>query len=143
MKDTATLALGGGKCATTGNIVVNEGAVLEVSESGNVQLEGNLELKDGACLGFNFTTRDVHPVLSFASGKVVSFSEKDKIVKVKVSAKNGTRPRAGKYFLTEGGQFDGADVSLASDSPSWASLSVKDGNIYLTVKPSGFLLIVN
>ena len=63
VKDTATLAVNAGKCVTTGRITVNAGATLEVAQSGTVELDGVLTLKDGARLKFDFTQRRVCPVL--------------------------------------------------------------------------------
>ena len=140
--DTATVAVNPGMKPGAGTVTVNNGATLQVAQSGTVALAGGLTLADGAALGFNFTEKDAPPVLN-VTGKTVTLGE-NKNVTVKVSAADGIRPKGGSYVLTSGGNFTGATVSLASDAPNWAGIvSVNaDGNIVLNVKPTGFMLIV-
>ena len=51
----------------TGLVTVENGATLEVADSGTVTLSGSLALADGASLGFNFTNRRTSPVLACAN----------------------------------------------------------------------------
>ena len=140
--DTATVAVNPGKQPGAGTVTVNNGATLQVAQSGTVALAGGLTLADGAALGFNFTGKQTAPVLN-VTGKTVELGE-NKNITVKVSAADGIRPKGGSYDLTSGGKFADATVSLASDAPNWAgTVSVNaDGNIVLDVKSPGFLLIV-
>ena len=140
--NTATVAVNPGKQPGAGTVTVNNGATLQVAQSGTVALAGGLTLADGAALGFNFTEKDAPPVLN-VTGKTVELGENKNIV-VKVSAADGVRPKGGSYVLTSGGKFADATVSLASDAPNWAgTVSVNaDGNIVLDVKSPGFVLIV-
>ena len=147
--DTATLAINGGKVISNGAITVNGGATLKVAESAAsaaaaaVTLYGNLTLENNAILAFNFTDRTIAPTLD-VTDKTVAVSG---TVKVKVSAADGVRPKGGKYELTSGGGFKGMNsesVSLADGAPDWADgVSVNDdGNIILTVKPTGLIFFV-
>ena len=137
----ATVAVNPGKRPGNGTVTVHEGATLEVAQSGTVALAGGLTLDDGAALGFNFTDKNTKPVLN-VTGKTVTLGENG-AVSVKVSAADGIRPKGGSYVLTLGGQFAGANVTLASGAPNWVKgVSVADGEIVLEVKPRGFMLIV-
>lgn len=140
--DTATVAVNPGKQPGAGTVTVNNGATLQVAQSGTVALAGGLTLADGAALGFNFTARQTAPVLN-VTGKTVTLNG-NKNITVKVSAADGIRPKGGSYDLTSGGNFTGATVLLAADAPNWVkSVSVnEDGNIVLDVKLTGFRLIV-
>ena len=140
--DGATLAINAGKKVTTGEIAVNNGATLEVAQSGTVTLGEALTLHDGAALGFNWTERATAPVLDL-TGKTVTFGE-GKTIKVKVSTADGiTKPKSGANVLTSGGGFTDVNVSLADGSPDWAlGVSVNDdGNIVLNVKPNGVVIL--
>ncbi len=137
--DTATLAINTGKYPTTGAITVNSGAALRVAQSGMVTLGGNLTLKDGAVLGFNYTTKD-EPVLNLEN-KTVTFDEDETTnVTVKVA---GVHPKAGPNVLTSGGKFADATVSLAAGAPKWVrGISVNAaGDIVLDVKPVGLMVL--
>ena len=59
-------------------------------------------------------------------------------------AADGITPRGGRYALTSGGAFTGAAVSRDEASkPKWVKgVSVVDGEIVLTIKRKGFMLIV-
>lgn len=141
VSDTATVAVNPGKQPGAGTVTVNNGATLQVAQSGTVALAGGLTLADGAVLGFNFTAEQTAPVLN-VTGKTVTLNG-NKNITVKVSAADGIRPKGGSYVLTSGGKFTGATVSLAADAPNWVkSVSVADGDIVLDVKPTGFILIV-
>ncbi len=140
--NTATLALKPGAIFTTSTITVNSGAALQVAESGTLALGGDLALKAGATLGFNYTTRDA-PVLDLTD-KTVTFDEGATTnVVVKITAAEGRRGRGGVRTLTSGGKFADATVSLAAGAPSWvAGVSVVNGDIVLDVKPRGTMIIV-
>ena len=137
--DTATLAINAGKRVTTGTIVVNDGSTLQVAQSGTVTLEGDLALANDAVLAFNFTDRNV-PKLGIASGKSVTASG---VVKVKITAAKGVRPKSGEKVLTSCGGFADKTVTLVEGYPNWVKgVRVNDeGNIVLDVK-AGFMVIV-
>lgn len=143
--NTATLAINAGKQVTTGEITVNTNATLQVAESGTVTLGGNLTLKAGAKLGFNFTDRATVPQLNLTD-KTVTFDEGAATnVVVKISAADGVWPSSGRMVLTSGSKFaDVNNVTLDSDKPRWAkSVGVNDeGNIYVEVKPKGLMILV-
>ncbi|MBO7684001.1 MAG: hypothetical protein J6T51_04675 [Kiritimatiellae bacterium] len=139
--DTATLAVSAGCRPGSGMVTMNAGTTFEVAESGTVSLGDELKLADGAALGFNFTKRVV-PTLDM-TGKTVTLGENGTVV-VKVSAVDGERPKGGANVLTVGGNFAGANVSLAEGAPKWVNgVSVNaDGNIVLDVKPMGLVVII-
>ena len=144
VNNAATLMLNAGSNIGTGKITVNSGATLEVAESGTVALGGNLTLKAGAKLGFNYTNRD-EPVLNL-TGKTVTFTTGATTnVIVKISADDGVHAKYGNgtHVLTSGGKFADATVSLAPGAPKWVkSVSVKSGDIVLDVRPMGTILLV-
>ena len=84
VSDTATVAVNPGMRPGSGTVTVNNGATLEVAQSGTVALAGGLTLADGAALGFNFTEKNTKPVLN-VTGKTVTLGENG-AVSVKVSA---------------------------------------------------------
>ncbi|MBO7683329.1 MAG: hypothetical protein J6T51_01210 [Kiritimatiellae bacterium] len=140
--NTATLAIKPGASLTTSTTTLNSGTTLEVAESGTVTFGGDLTLKEGATLGFNYTTRDA-PVLNLTD-KTVTFDEgatTNVLVKITTSGKRG---RGGKHALTSGGKFADATVSLAEGYPDWVKgISVNaDGNIVIDVKPSGLVVCI-
>lgn len=138
VSDTATLAINADMKATTGAITVNDGATLQVAESGTVTLGGGLTLKDGAALGFNYSTSRA-PVLNLTD-RTVTFDEGETTnVVVKISADAGKRANSGKNVLTSGYNFTGVGVSLAPGAPDWVlGVSVNDdGNIEIDIKPKG------
>ena len=140
--NTATLALKPGAIFTTSTITVNSGAALQVAEAGTLALGGDLALKAGATLGFNYTTRDA-PVLDLTD-KTVTFDEGATTnVVVKITASEGRRGRGGVRTLTSGGKFADATVSLAAGAPTWVKgVSVVDGDIVLNVKSTGMVIII-
>ena len=142
VSDTATVAVNPGKQPGAGTVTVNNGATLQVAQSGTVALAGGLTLADGAALGFNFTGKQTAPVLDVTDKTVTLNGNKN--ISVKVSSADGIRPKGGATVLTSGGKFTGATVSLAAGAPEWvSSVSVnEDGNIVLDVKLTGFRLIV-
>ena len=134
----ATLALMSGSDLGTGLLTVEDGGALEVGESGEVTLGGDLALEDGAVLAFNWTERAVAPQLALSSGKTLTVNG---AVKVKI-AEGSLRPTGGEKLLTTCGGFDAGTVTLAEDSPKWVrGLSVNDGNIVLDVKPMGTVIL--
>ena len=141
--DTATLAFKPGASLTTDNITVNSGATLAVAGSGTFALGGGLTLADGACLGFNYSTRNA-PVLDLTD-KNVTLGDNKNIV-VKITSENGKRAKSGKNVLTSGGNFAGAKVTLAEGAPDWVggiSVDETTGNIVLDVKPKGLVFRIN
>ena len=140
INDTATVAVKPGCNTGTGAVTVNDGATFAVSESGTVAHGGALTLAAGAALGFNFTDKEVAPVLDLTE-KTVAVNG---AVKVKVSSAGDIKPMGGKYVLTSGGKFVDANVSAAADAPKWVkSVSVNDdGDIVLVVKPSGVSIFI-
>ena len=123
---------------------VHANATLEVAASGTRILTGDLNLDNGAALGFNFTDRTTAPVLALASGNVVFTQEAPTEIAVKVSG--SVWPTGGEYQLTTCGGFgaEGVTVSLITEGvPKWAKrVEVKDGNIVLTVRPMPTVITV-
>ena len=142
VNNAATLMLKSGANIGTGKITVNSGAMLEVAESGTVALGGNLTLKAGAKLGFNYTNHN-EPLLDMM-GKTVTFDKGATTnVVVKISAAEGARAKAGENVLTSGGKFADATVSLAADAPNWVEdISIVNGDIVLIAKPAGTIFII-
>ena len=146
--DTATLAINADKKATTGSITVKTNATLQVAESAAskdavaVTLGGNLTLKAGAQLGFNYTNRNA-PKLDLTD-KTVTFDEGPTTnVVVKISATAGKRGFSGNNVLTAGGKFAGVTATLGAGAPDWAlGVDVKDDEIVLNVKPMPMLIII-
>ena len=143
----ATLALIPGSKTLGQNdqaFIVKSGATLEVAASGKRTLTcKQLELSNGAMLGFNFTDRYAAPVLALSGGNVVFTQEAPVEIAVKVSG--SVWPKAGEYQLTTCGGFnaEGVTVSLAEGSSHWAgNVSVNaDGNIVVGVKPRPMMII--
>ena len=137
---TATLAMKPGASLTTSNITVNAGATLQVAESGTLAPGCDLSLVNGAILGFNFTERQSAPVLDVTDKTVEGGT-----IKVAVSGAWPKVTGADKTVtLTSGGKFDGKSVDLVSEGkPEWAeSVAVVGGEIVLTVKPMGTLILI-
>ena len=147
LNGTSTLLMHTGGTARTGTITVNNGAKLEVAESGTVALGGNLTLRDGATLKFNFTEKDNAPKLDL-TGKTVSFGDQKQIT----VAISGNRPQGGKFALTSGGQFAWtgdenpftATVAKAAGCPKWVKgIGVDgDGNLYADIIRKGLTIIL-
>ena len=117
---------------------MKDGAALAVSGTEAIELDGDLTLEDGAMLAFEFTQRSTAPRLAIAAGKSVTANG---TVKVMVSA-TCPWPTGGERQLTTGGHFTGVSASFAEGAPKWAKgVSVVDGNIVLTVKPQGTVVI--
>ena len=138
--DSATLAYKPGASLGTGLTTVNGGAALEVAMSGEVALMGNLTLKDGAVLGFDFTRMSETPVLKLDGKTLVA----DGSIKVRISAPEGKRPSGGRHYLTSGASLaDDSSVSKVDGSPDWViGVGVEEGKIYADIKPAGTRIIV-
>ncbi len=135
--DSVTIVCNAGCRPGNGAVTMNGTSTLKVAESSEVSLGGALTLASGAMLAFNFTEKDTAPVLNGAAVTVSSGS-----VNVKVSSTGDFRPKGGIYALTSGMDFSGKTVNLV-DKPEWAQgANVVDGNIVLSVKPKGFMIIV-
>jgi len=134
--DSVTIVCNAGCRPGNGAVTMNGTSTLKVAESGTVALGGTLTLAIGTTLAFNFTEKDTAPVLNGAAVTVSSGS-----VNVKVSSTGDFRPKSGIYALTSGMDFSGKTVNLV-DKPEWAQgANVVDGNIVLSVKPKGFMII--
>ena len=137
--NTATVAVNAGKKPGNGAVTVHDGATLKVAESGTVELGGALTLADGASLAFNFTERKTAPVLSVATSAILPAT-----VHVKVTAADGVNVSSQQtYALTSGfGIPDGTTVNVV-DRPKWLkSVDVVDGDLVMSVKPRGLVVIV-
>ena len=120
---------------------MNTGTTLKVAGSGTVALDGALTLADDTTLAFNFTERNVTPVLVATNGVTVAGS-----VKVEVSATGNVRPKGGDHVLTSGGGFTGKMVTLVTDgAPDWldhGNVRVNDdGDIVLYIIPDGTVIL--
>ena len=138
--DSATLAYKPGASLGTGLATVNGGAALEVAMSGKVALKGNLTLKDGAVLGFNFTERAVAPVLDFTDSELIAEGG----IKVRISTPAGKFPISKKHILTSGANLeDGVSVEYLGEKPNWViGVGVEDGEIYARIRSLGTKIIV-
>ena len=137
VKDSATVSVKPGARPGKGAVTLNDISTLEVAASGTVTLGGALTLGENSNLAFNFTQRDAAPALGGTAATAAGES-----VNVKVSSTDGLRPKGGTYALTSGMDFSGKTVNLV-DKPEWAQgANVVDGNIVLSVKPKGFMIIV-
>ena len=132
VSENTTLALVPGSNVNAASLSVKSGSSIEVATSGTVSFGGNMTLAADAILGFNFTQRNVAPVLSVA-GSVTA----DGTIKVKVEGRQPAFLNGGKHVLTSGGKFFGKTVSLAEGTPSWVTrVSVNENNdIVADIKP--------
>lgn len=143
--NTATAAVKAGCKPGSGAVTLAEGTTLEVAESGTATLGGNLTIADGAALSFNFTDRTTTPILALASGKTVTAAG---TVKVKVSKSEDMEyPATTSGLITRqltSGFGLAADTPLQLvDKPDWVNgVAVVDGDIVLTLKARGFMIIV-
>ena len=135
--DSVTVVCNAGCRPGNGTVTMNGTSTLKVAESSEVSLGGALTLASGAMLAFNFTEKDTAPVLNGTAVTVPSGS-----VNVKVSSTGELRPKGGNYALTSGMNFSGMSVNLV-DPPEWTKgAKVVDGDIVVSVKSQGFMLIV-
>ena len=136
VNDSATVAVNAGMKPGNGAVTMNGTSTLKVAQSGTVTLGGALTVGADATLAFNFTERATAPVLSASSATISG-----ETVNVKVSAADGIRPKGGTHTLTSGYDFTGKTVNLV-DPPDWVqSVGIDVGNIVLTVKPVGFIIM--
>ena len=138
----ATVSVKPGCKPGKGAVTMNGGTTLKVAGSGTVALDGALTLADGATLAYNFTERNVTPVLVATNGVTVVDA-----VNVMVASTGKVRPVGGEHVLTTGGGFTGKAVTLVTDNlPHWMTggrLSVNgDGNIVLSVVSDGTMLLL-
>lgn len=136
--DSVVVALDAG-CAPGGRAVTMNGtSTLKVAQSGTVTLHGNLTLGADASLGFNFTDKVTAPQLVIPAASTIPTT-----VNVKISADEGIRPSSNRtYTLTSTFNFTGKTVNVI-DKPKWVkSVDAVGGNIVLTAKPTGMILIV-
>ena len=137
VKNSATVSVNKGARPGRGAVTLEDTSTLQVTASATVTLGGALTIGENANLAFNFTVKDAAPVLG---GTAVTAAGES--VNVKVTAADGIRPKGGDYALTSGMDFTGKTVNLI-DKPEWAKgARVVDGNIVLSVKPKGFMIIV-
>ena len=142
VKDTATLKVNPGYAAPgKGAVSVESGAALAVASSGSLALAGNLTLADGATLAFNFTDRRTAPVLDL-EGKTVTLGG-EKRIKVSLSGERPAYGTDGKYFLTSGGGFTGADIDWTGSADWVKSVGVDEttGNLYVMAKLIGLVIL--
>ena len=145
VNESATVAMDAGCTPGNGAVTLNGTSTLKVAQSGTVTLGGNLTIANGAALAFNFTDRTATPILALASGKTVTAAG---TVKVKVSKSEDMKyPATASGLITRkltSGFGLAADTSLQLvDKPGWVSgVAVVDGDIVLTLKARGFMLIV-
>ena len=145
VNDSATLAVNAGKKPGNGAVALNGTSTLKVAQSGTVTLGGNLTIANGAALAFNFTDRTTTPVLALASGKTVTASG---TVKVKVSKSEDMKyPTTASGLirrqLTSGFGLAANTPLQLVDKPEWVQgVAIVDGNIVLTLKKRGFVVIV-
>ena len=135
--DTATYAIDVGCTNGTGSVAVGATATLKTVGADRAEV-GGLTLADGATLAFEFTDKAVAPVLASVTGADITSA-----VNVKITAADGVRPRGGTHILTSGADFTGATVNSV-DAPEWVKRVGVDvsGNVFVEVKPKGFIIIV-
>ena len=143
--DTATASVKAGCKPGSGAVTLATGTTLEVAESGTATIGGNLTIANGAALSFNFTDRTTTPILALASEKTVTAAG---TVKVKVSKSEDMKyPDTTSGLITRqltSGFGLAADTPLQLvDKPDWVNgVAVVDGDIVLTLKARGLMLIV-
>ena len=143
--DTATASVKAGCKPGSGAVTLAEGTTLEAAESGTATIGGNLTIANGAALSFNFTDRTTTPILALASEKTVTAAG---TVKVKVSKSEDMKyPDTTSGLITRqltSGFGLAADTPLQLvDKPDWVNgVAVVDGDIVLTLKARGMMIIV-
>ena len=149
---TATVAVNAGKTLLKFHngqgrrLTMYAGTTLKVAESGTATMGARAFTLDAdAALAFNFTEKNVAPVLSMPSATAnYNGMSLPSTVNVKISASNGVTPKRGTYTLTSGSafKFTGKAIRLV-DPPAWVkSVDVIEGNLVLTVRPMGLMVIV-
>ena len=136
--DSATVAVKPGACPGKGVVTLEDTSTLQVAASGTVTLGGALTLGENANLAFNFTDKATAPQLAIPAVSTIPAT-----VNVKISANEGIRPSSSQtHTLTSTFDFTGKTVNLV-DKPDWVrSVDIVDGNLVLTVKPKGMMIIV-
>ena len=136
--DSVTVAVNDGCRPGNGAVTMNGTSTLKVAQSGTVTLGGNLTLASTAALAFNFTDKATAPRLAIPAASTIPTT-----VNVKISAKEGIRPSSSQtHTLTSTFDFTGKTVNIV-DKPDWVkSVDVVEGNLVLTVKPKGMLIVV-
>ena len=143
--NTATASVKAGCKPGSGAVTLAEGTTLEAAESGTATIGGNLTIANGAALSFNFTDRTTTPILALASEKTVTAAG---TVKVKVSKSEDMKyPDTTSGLITRqltSGFGLAADTPLQLvDKPDWVNgVAVVDGDIVLTLKARGMMLII-
>ena len=138
VSNSATVAVMANAWPGKGGVTLADTSTLQVAQSGNVTIGGDLSLAENATLAFNFTDKSTAPTLTLASGKGATLPQ---TVNVRVSASHGMRPRGGDYTLTSGIDFTGKTVNLI-DEPKWVQrIAVKNGNLVLTAQRGTSLFI--
>ena len=144
--NTATVEVKAGSTLGTCAVTMASGTTLAVAQSGTVALGGSLTLKNGACLGFNFTNRSNLPMLDVTDKTVAFDTGATTNITVKITSDVGW-PKGGTKTLTTGGGFTGVGLTLVPDAEAskWAtgvSVDETTGNIVLAVKPMGLVFFV-
>ena len=101
---------------------------------------GTLNIAEETTLVFHFTSRSSIPVLKISGEGTVNIPSS---VKVKVTADEGIKPSSSQtHTLTSTFDFTGKTVNLV-DKPDWVrSVDIVDGNLVLTVKSKGLMILV-
>ena len=138
VNDSSTVVVKPGCRPGNGAVTLNGTSTLKVAQSGTVTLGGNLTLAATASLAFNFTDKATAPQLAIPAASTIPAT-----VNVKISADEGIIPSSSQtHTLTSTFDFTGKTVNLV-DKPKWVkSVDIVDGNLVLTVKPKGMMLIV-
>ena len=136
--DSADVVVKPGCRPGNGAVTMNGTSTLKVAQSGTVTLGGNLTLGSTAALAFNFTDKMTAPQLAIPAASTIPAT-----VNVKISADEGIIPSSSQtHTLTSTFDFTGKTVNLV-DKPKWVkSVDIVDGNLVLTVKPKGMMIIV-
>ena len=136
--DSATVAVKPGARPGKGVVTLEDTSTLQVAASGTVTLGGALTLGENANLAFNFTDKATAPQLAIPAASTIPAT-----VNVKISANEGIRPSSSQtHTLTSTFDFTGKTVNLV-DKPDWVrSVDIVDGNLVLTVKSKGLMIIV-
>ena len=136
--DSVVIALDAGCRPGNGAVTMNGTSTLKVAQSGTVTLGGKLTLGSTAALAFNFTDKATAPQLVIPAASTIPAT-----VNVKISADEGIRPSSSRtYTLTSTFNFTGKTVNVI-DKPKWVkSVDAVGGNIVLTAKPTGMVVIV-
>ena len=127
------------KLTVNSDFTLTENRGLYVSADSTISVASDKTLTLSNSLSFKFTDRRTAPILTFAGDGTVSVPSS---LNVAVSAKDGILPKGGKHVLTNGGRFSGC--TIAGSMPEWGQSIYVDtnGDIVLSVKPKGLMVIV-